>query len=249
MRSWRANWSLLKGMRIRRLQWRAGSAEGTRGLLRGGSRGFGGDRLGREGVEPGAGVVAAALLQRGAEAVGEVGEEAGRRLVPAHRPAELPLERGDAPVGDAAGDDEVEPAEVGVEVEGEAVHADPAAAADAEGAHLPLVAPAVGPDPDAGAALDAAGGEPVVGAGPHDGLLELAEEAVDVRAAPAVGVAEAVEVEDGGGDELSGAVERDGAGADDRHVLGAAGGAGGLEAAEGRRGPELADRDRKGDAW
>lgn len=48
--------------------------------------------------------------------------------------AEFTREAGDGPTGEAAGDDEVEVIEVGGDVEGEAVHGDPAADADAHGA-------------------------------------------------------------------------------------------------------------------
>ncbi len=78
-------------------------------------------------------------------------------------------ERGDLSVGDAAGDDGVEPGEVGIDVECEAVAGDAALDADADGGDFGAV------HPDAGATSDALGGEVEDGEGVDDGLFEEAD--------------------------------------------------------------------------
>lgn len=98
--------------------------------------------------------------------------------------------------------------EVGGGVEGQAVGGDPLADADAHGGDLGGLALA-GRDPDAGGfgvslALDA-----VVGEGVDDGLLEEPHVAVEAEGFAGVGVGESLEVDDGVGDDLSGAVVGD----------------------------------------
>ena len=91
--------------------------------------------------------------------------------------AEQALERRDALVGDAARDDEIEMAEVGVHVEREAVARDPARDPDADRREL-LVA-----DPGAGQARDAPGRRRRTRAAVTDQhFLEIANVPVNVAA-------------------------------------------------------------------
>ena len=104
------------------------------------------------------------------------------------------VEAGHGDAVDAARGDGVEGGEgLRGDVEGEAVHGDPFADADAEGGDFAVA------DPDAGEAFLAGGGDVVVGEGADEGFLEEAEVGVEVLAVVA-------EVEDGVADELAGAV-------------------------------------------
>ena len=123
-------------------------------------------------------------------------------LIPNDLPSAFPAEAGHPPVCDAARDDEVEEVEVGVEVEGEAVHGHPPAALDPDGTDLPGGEPSLWVHPDSSEPVDAAGLNPPVRAGADDGFLQLAQVPSDVGA-------ELVEVEDGVRHELSGPVVGD----------------------------------------
>ena len=79
------------------------------------------------------------------------------QLVDGHVPAELDGQRGHTGVGDPAGHDAVEPGQVRVAVEREAVHGHAALHPDADGGDLALGAAVVGGQPDAGAPVDPAG--------------------------------------------------------------------------------------------
>jgi len=143
------------------------------------------------------------------------------------RAAEFPLHRGDGVRSDAAGDDEVEVAEVGVDVEGETVGGDEAGDVNADGGKL-----GIGFCPDAGEAVEAFGGDGEVGRGANEDFFEAADEVDDAdvladrRASldrtaeggrPYMVIAkhrlfdarESAEVEDGIADDLAGAVESD----------------------------------------
>jgi hypothetical protein len=119
------------------------------------------------------------------------------------------LERGDGLVGDAAGDDEGEVAEVGGDVESEAVRGDGLGDVDADGGDLFLGDGAASIGPDAGELADALGGDPEVFAGEDEGFFHEADE-VDGAEVGALFAGEvAAEVEDGIADELAGAVVGD----------------------------------------
>jgi hypothetical protein len=105
-------------------------------------------------------------------------------------------------VGDAAGNDEVEVAKVGGDVEGEAVGGDPAADMDADGGEFLFRDIAWGLDPDAGLAGDAIGRDAEIGGGADHGFFEGADVPVNVAA-------DEVEIEDGVADDLAGAVISD----------------------------------------
>ena len=136
----------------------------------------------------------------------------------------LELQRGDRAVGDAAGDDPVEVAEVGGDVEREAVRGDGLRDMDADGGDLLFANAAAGQGPDAGEFADALRGHAEVFAGEDEGLFHQADEVdgAEVRAAFAGQVA--AEIEDGVADELAGAVVGDVAAAVDLVDLDAAAG-------------------------
>ena len=105
-------------------------------------------------------------------------------------------------VGDATGNDEVEVAEVGGDVEGEAVGSYPAADVDADGGEFFLWDIARRMNPDAGFAWDAIRGDAEIAGGADHGLFERADVPVDVAA-------DGIEIEDGVADDLAGAVVGD----------------------------------------
>src|SRR6266849_5869431 len=109
------------------------------------------------------------------------------------------FEGGGFAIGDAAGNDEVEVAEVGGNVEGEAVGGDPAADMDTDGGKFFFGDIGGRLDPDAGFAGDAIGGDGEIGGGADHGLFERTDVPVDVAA-------NAVEIEDRIADDLAGAV-------------------------------------------
>lgn len=91
---------------------------------------------------------------------------------------------------------------VGVEVDGEAVEGDPSADADADGGDfggLVGLEVVLGVDPDAGGLRVGVGGDVVVGEGGDDGGFEQSDVFVDAELG-------GVEIDDGVGDELAGAV-------------------------------------------
>jgi hypothetical protein len=102
--------------------------------------------------------------------------------------------RGDFDIGDAARDDGAEPGEVGVDVEGEAVAGDTALDADADGGDFGTV------HPDAGATADTFSDDVEAGEGVNDRLFE---EADVINGADGAGM----EIENGVGHKLAGAVE------------------------------------------
>ena len=109
------------------------------------------------------------------------------------------FEGGGFAVRDAAGDDEVEVAEVGGDVECEAVGGDPAADVDANSGEFFFGDIANGLDPDASFAGYAIGGDAEIGGGADHGLFEGADVPVDV--AP-----NGIEIKDWITDDLAGAV-------------------------------------------
>ena len=159
-------------------------------------------------------------------------------------------------VGDAAGDDVVEVAEIGGDVEGEAVGGDGLGDVDADGGDFLFADGAAGEGPDAGEFADALGGDAEIFAGEDEGFFHEADEVdgAEVRAAFAGEVA--AEVEDGVADELAGAVVGDVAAAVDFvDFYGSAGeqvvggqdvGAGGV-AAEGEDGWVFEEEERVAD--
>ena len=129
--------------------------------------------------------------------------------------AEFFFKTGDGAVGDAAGIDEGEVAQVGGDVEGEAVRGDAARDVNADGADLAACAGSaravtdratVGKArPDAGERRDASGAHAINAAEANEGLFDHAHK-VDRTEAPAIGVVQAAQIEDGVADELAGAV-------------------------------------------
>jgi hypothetical protein len=105
-------------------------------------------------------------------------------------------------VGDAAGNDKVEIAEVGGDVVSEAVGGDPAADVDADGGKFFFGYVAGGLNPDAGFAGDAIGGDAEIGGGTDHGLFEGADVPVNVAA-------NRIEIEDGVANDLAGAMISD----------------------------------------
>src|SRR5690242_14171339 len=100
------------------------------------------------------------------------------------------FEGGGFAVGDAAWNDEVEVAEVGGDIEGEAVGGDPSADVDADGRKLFFRNISGGLNPDAGLAWDAIGGDAEIGGGADHGLFQGADVPVNVAA-------DQIEIEDG----------------------------------------------------
>src|SRR5882757_3714807 len=105
-------------------------------------------------------------------------------------------------VGDAAGNDQVEVAEVGGDVEGEAVGGDPAADVDADGGEFFFGDAARRLHPDAGFAGDAVGGDAEIGGGADHGFFERADVPVNVAA-------DGIEIKNWIADDLAGAVVGD----------------------------------------
>jgi len=99
-----------------------------------------------------------------------------------------------AAIADAAGDDEAEVVQVGIDVEGEAVGAPPAANADTHGADLFFA------NPDACAAFDAVAFDTVRGEGADDGFFHEAHVFMQ---------AQVLDGNEGIKDELAGAVKGD----------------------------------------
>jgi hypothetical protein len=131
------------------------------------------------------------------EEIGEVVGEARFCLVERDSAGEEFFERGGLAIGDAAGNDKIEVAEVGGDVVSEAVRGDPAADVNADGGEF-LFAGAV-LHPDAGFAGNAIGGHTEIGAGADHGLFEGANIPADVAF-------DVAEVKDGIADDLAGAV-------------------------------------------
>src|ERR1700720_4489593 len=92
------------------------------------------------------------------------------------------FEGGGFAVGDAAGNDEVEVAEVGGDVVGKAVGGDPATDVDADGGEFFFGDIARRLDPDAGFAGDAIGGDAEIGGGADHGFFERPDVPVNVAA-------------------------------------------------------------------
>ncbi len=109
--------------------------------------------------------------------------------------AEELAEGGDGFVGDTAGDDESEVAHVGCDVERQAVEGDPFMDADADGGHFGAV------HPDAGKSFHALALKTVFSEYADNHFFEGAQ-------IPSDGTPPLVEIEDGIGHELSGAVIR-----------------------------------------
>lgn len=126
----------------------------------------------------------------------EFGLDVGGGLGEAGGVAEKLAEGSDGLVGDAARDDVLEVGHVGVDVEGEAMAGDPMVETDPDGGDLGSS------HPDAGVSGEAFTLETVVGEDADDHFFEGAQ-------VPAHGALPLGEVEDGVGDELSGAVAGD----------------------------------------
>ncbi len=116
------------------------------------------------------------------------------------------LERGYRPVGDAAGDDPVEVAKVGGDVEGESVGGDGLGDVDANGGDLLFANGASWEGPDAGKFEEALGGDSEVFAGEDEGFFDEADEVDGAEVGAALAGEVAAEVEDGVADELAWAV-------------------------------------------
>src|SRR5262245_47831106 len=113
--------------------------------------------------------------------------------------AQQASQRSDSPVVDAAGDDQVEIAEVGRGVEGEAVAGNPARDADANRRELVAF---IGPDPDASEPFHAPRVHAVTRRGPNQHFFQVAHVAVDVAAIR-------LQVDDWIADDLARSVVRD----------------------------------------
>lgn len=109
------------------------------------------------------------------------------------------FERSSFAIGNAAGNDQIEVAEIGGDVKGQAVGSDPAADVDADGGEFFLGDIVGGLDPDAGLAGDAIGGDAEFSGGADHGFFERADVPVDVAA-------DAIEIENGIADDLARAV-------------------------------------------
>ena len=127
----------------------------------------------------------------GGDAVRGLLERGGRGL------EGLEFERGDGAVGDAAGDDPVEVADVGGDVEGEAVRGDRLGDVDADGGDLFLVYAAAGESPDAGEFADALSGDAEVFAGVDEDFLHQPDKIYRSQMGTAFAGKVAAEVEDG----------------------------------------------------
>jgi len=139
-----------------------------------------------------------------------VGRDAVRGLGQLDGTPEQPGKRGDAAVGDAAGNDQGEIVEVGVDVERETVAGDPASDPEADRGQF------LAAHPHAREAVDAPRGNPVIGGRANENLLEIADVAVHVAAVRG-------EVEDRVAHDLAGPVVGDVAAAldlEERHVGG-----------------------------
>ena len=119
------------------------------------------------------------------------------------------FERGVGAVGDAAGDDPVEVAEVCGDVEGEAVRGDAAGDVDADGREFFLGDAAARDGPDAGATFDALRGDAEVVGGADEDVFKEADVVDRAEMGAALAGEVAAEVEDGIADELAGAVVGD----------------------------------------
>jgi len=122
------------------------------------------------------------------------------------------VEAGYRLVGDAAGIDELEVAEVGGDVEGKAVRGNSAGNVNADGANFAFASGAgllvVKAAPDTGKSRDAAGPDAVDSAEPDQGFFHCADEVHGAKTAT-FGVLKTAEIEDGIADELTGAVVSD----------------------------------------
>jgi hypothetical protein len=116
----------------------------------------------------------------------------------------LEIKAGDGSVADSAGDDEVEVAKIGGDVEGESVGGYPAGDVNTNRGNFLLLDGSAGEGPDAGASGDSLGEDAEVGRGANKGFFEPAD-VVDGTEARG----EAAEVEDGIPDELTGAMVGD----------------------------------------
>jgi hypothetical protein len=158
--------------------------------------GFDGEDLLREDVTELAGSLMGDVLERGQR----------------HSFGAFEVEAGDGLVSDAAGVDELEVAEVGGDVEGEAVGGDSAGDVDADGADFAFARGTglvvVQAAPYTGESGDAAGADAVDSAKSDEGFFHHADK-VDGTEATAAGVLETAEIEDGIADELAGTVVGD----------------------------------------
>jgi len=141
-------------------------------------------------------------LRSKGEKFGEMGREAGADFVERHVAMEELFERGGFAVGDTAGNDEVEVAQIGGNIVGEAVRSDPAADVDTDSSELFFGNSARRLDPDAGFAWDAMGGDAEIGGSADHRFFESADVPVNVAT-------DAIEIEDGVADGLAGAMISD----------------------------------------
>jgi len=109
------------------------------------------------------------------------------------------FEGGGFAVGDAAGNDEVEIAEVGGDVESETVGRNPATDVDADGGEFFFADVARRLNPDAGLAGNAKGGDAEISGGANHDFFKRADVPVNVAA-------DDIEIENGIADDLTGAV-------------------------------------------
>lgn len=119
------------------------------------------------------------------------------------------FEGGDTTIGDAAGDDPAKIAQIGGDVECEAVRSDAGSDVNADGGNLFLCRGTAGVGPDAGSLADALGGDAEVFAGENECLFDEANEVDGAEVWAAFAGKIAAEVEDRVTDELTGAVVGD----------------------------------------
>jgi hypothetical protein len=138
-------------------------------------------------------------LRRPGEKFGEVMNQARFYFVERYIAVEELFEGGGLSVGDAAGNDEVEVAEVCGDIEGETVGGDPAADVDADGGEFFFWDIARRLHPDTGLARDSKSGDAKIGGGADHGFFERANVPVNITA-------DEIEIENGITDDLAGAV-------------------------------------------
>src|SRR6516165_1808120 len=129
--------------------------------------------------------------------IGEMVGETRFYFIEGHAARKELLEGGSFAAHDAAGNDEVEIAQVGRDVIGEAVRRDPAADVDADRSKFFFLVS--GFHPDAGPPGDAVGGNAEIGAGADHNFFERSNVPADI--APEMG-----KIQDGVTDDLAGAV-------------------------------------------
>jgi prepilin-type processing-associated H-X9-DG protein len=121
----------------------------------------------------------------------------------------LEFEGGDGAIRNAAGDDPVEVAEVGGDIEGESVGGHSLRDVNANGGNFLFADGAAGQSPDAGEFADALGRNAEVLTGVDEGFFDEADEVDRAKVGTTFAGEITAQVEDGVADELAGTVVRD----------------------------------------